>query len=146
MSDPETIAGTAPTPIPFGLDAAISSHAADDTAVIARPAETTDATSSDVHIDFDFGPVSSAGGAPNQWAAYLRQYLGHITGVWLDQEDLTDVFHAYSGQVAAGEAREAFFTVSNMAVPSKLTGDPSLIALQMRADLASLLKRRANLS
>lgn len=141
MTDTTSIPGTAPTPIPFG-----------DTAILPvdPPVEHVEAVpdppvDTDVHISFDFSPVTDSHGSPNAWAAYLRQYLGHIAGVWLDQEDLIDVFAAYAGQVTANEARESFFTVSNITIPSKMTGDPSLIALQMRADIAAVLKKRANL-
>lgn len=148
MTDPTPITGTAPTPIPFGDPPAAPVHVEADPATVpatdgATPVDAGPAP--DIRIAFDLSIVGSAGGSPTVWADYLRAYLGHVTNVWIDREDLADVFDAFGGQAAAKEARESFFTVSNVQIPSNLTGDPALIALQMRADIAAVLKRRANL-
>lgn len=93
----------------------------------------------------DLEAIQKAGGDPHAWAHLLYELVGHITGQWIDETSLQGWLEAYAKQVADRTYRLALFEVANTVLPPHVDGDPAILLLTFRDELAKSFKRSANL-
>ena len=89
--------------------------------------------------------LANARGDAGVWASELSELIGHTTGKWISEETLLSWLDTLTTQVRAATYRAALFQVANTKLPSYQAGDPAVLMLQLRDDIAGGFRHAAGL-